>query len=155
MPTPAPVGLLRPVDFLDDPQGYCVDAAGFDANIHLDAPLQAHTCKSASDDQLFSVMRDGGVMLAEYGLCLVAASTEPASSVNVVACDSNSDGQRFRMDEDGRVFLPLPDEFSLCRGVGSGSGQPGGGRNHLRRDLLAYDCDNVDSDLSTWNMVKE
>lgn len=50
----AAAGLLRLADNLDDPQGYCVDVAGFGANIRLDASLQAHTCKPGSDDQMFA-----------------------------------------------------------------------------------------------------
>ena len=50
--------LIRLADNLDDPQGYCIDVPGFGDNLRLDAPLQAHTCKPGSDDQLFALPTD-------------------------------------------------------------------------------------------------
>lgn len=32
-------------DPLDEPEFYCVDVAGFGANLNLNGPLQAHICK--------------------------------------------------------------------------------------------------------------
>ena len=42
----------------------------------------------------------------------------------------------------------------LCIGVADGAGEPAGGRNHRRRDLMLYDCrGNMDAALVTWEMV--
>lgn len=160
IPSAAPErpGLLRLADNLDDPQGYCVDVAGFGSNIRLNAPLQAHTCKRRSNDQLFvSVpgLGDGGFRLAEYDRCLSAALLEPGATVSVAACDTNAVTQRFRLDSDGRVQLASPGAPALCLGVAHGSGEPAGGRNHLRRDLILYDCEEVDPSLVTWDLVGE
>ena len=168
-PTPSPIatdaqtptaatgsaGLLRLTDNLDDPQGYCVDVAGFGANIRLDAPLQAHTCKPGSDDQLFATGdNDGrGFRLVEYHLCLAAAMEEPNAEVIVAACDSGMVGQPFLLNNEGRVYLDREYGPTLCLGVAPGSGEPAGGRNHLRRDLALYDCEHTDPALITWEMV--
>ena len=151
-PTTALPGLLRLADNLDDPLGYCVDVAGFGANIRLDAPLQAHTCKPGSDDQLFvPTVPGGGMRLVEYDRCL-AAAMEPGAKVNVVGCDAGAVNQRFNLDEDGRVRLTTPNVPALCLGVAAGQGEPAGGRNHLRRDLALYYCEGADPALVTWEL---
>ena len=77
--TPA---LLRLRDNLDDPLGYCIDVAGFGANIRLDAPLPAHTCKPNSPDQLFAMTGDArswSVLLTGYGPCLETVQADPGA----------------------------------------------------------------------------
>ena len=152
---PTAAGLLRLADNLDDPQGYCVDVAGFGANIRLDAPLQAHTCKGRSDDQLFSAIGSGGILLVEYDRCLAAEMAESGAEINVVGCDAGADNQRFSLNEAGRVQLPSPDGPGLCLGIAAGKGEPAGGRNHLRRDLTLYYCDEVDPALITWKLSEQ
>lgn len=157
-PTASPVaatGLLRLVDFLDDPQGYCVDVDGFGANLRLDAPLQAHTCKPRSDDQLFSPLDGNGIRLERHGRCLSAPSRVPGARVGVAPCDANAATQDFHLGDDGRLRLPSEDATALCLGVADGVGEPAGGRNHLRRDLIQYDCGQVDASLIVWELVKQ
>ena len=158
VPIPATAGLLRLADNLDDPQGYCVDVAGFGANIRLDAPLQAHTCKPGSDDQMFAPIAPadgGGIRLVEYERCLAAAMAESGAEINVVGCDAGVVNQRFNLDSNGRVQLALPDGPGLCLGIAAGQGEQAGGRDHLRRDLLLYDCDSADSALITWELAEQ
>ena len=147
-------GLLRLADDLDDPQGYCVDVAGFGANIRLDAPLQAHTCKRDSDDQTFAVGEDGVIHLVAYDRCLAALGVASGAGVGVVECGAATESQRIRMGDDGRLELALPDWHALCVGVAAGSGEPAGGRNHLRRDLMLYGCDEADQNLITWTLAE-
>ena len=156
--TATPAGLLRLADNLDDPQGYCVDVAGFGANIRLNAPLQAHTCKPGSDDQLFrptDAAHGGGFRLVVYDRCLAAAIAEPGAMVSVAECDSNTATQGFSLADDGRVQLALPDSPALCLSVAGGYGEPAGGRNHLRRDLILQDCKDADLSLITWDLVEK
>jgi hypothetical protein len=40
--------LLRTVEPLDEPRGYCLDISGSGPTLDLEAPLQAHTCKGSS-----------------------------------------------------------------------------------------------------------
>jgi len=157
IPIPTAAGLLRLADNLDDPQGYCVDVAGFGANIRLDASLQAHTCKPGSDDQMFTPIAPadgGGILLVEYDRCLAVETAESGAEINVVGCDAGTVNQRFSLGEDGRVQLASPDGPGLCLGIAAGQGEPAGGRNHLRRDLLLYDCDGTDPALTTWELVE-
>ena len=151
-------GLLRLADNLDDPQGYCVDVAGFGTNIRLDASLQAHTCKPGSDDQMFAPIAPadgGGIGLVEYDRCLAAETAESGAEINVVGCDAGMASQKFSLGEDGRVQLPSPDGPVLCLGIAAGQGEPAGGRNHLRRDLLLYDCDGAEPALIAWELVEQ
>ena len=148
-------GLLRLEDFLDDPLGYCVDVAGFGANLRLDAPLQAHTCKPGSDDQLFSQRGDDGIRLERHDRCLSASAATAGSAVEVVTCDADAADQNFRLDGDGRVELLTADGSALCLGVAGGAGEPAGGRNHLRRDLVLYRCSEADGSLITWELVAQ
>ena len=148
------VGLLRLVDRLDDPLGYCVDVSGFGVNLQLDAPLQAHTCKPGSDDQLFAQL-GGGLRLERHGRCLVAGATVDGSSVGVAQCDAGAAGQRFGLDADGEIRLVAADGSALCVGVAGGSGEPAGGRNHLRRDLKLHVCDEAKPNLIRWELVKQ
>ena len=158
IPIPTTAGLLRLADNLDDPQGYCADVAGFGANIRLNAPMQAHTCKPGSDDQMFAPIAPadgGGIRLVEYDRCLTAETVGYGAEINVVGCDAGMVNQRFSLGEDGRVQLPLPDGPSLCLGIAAGQGERAGGRNHLRRDLLLYDCDEVDLSLIRWELTEQ
>lgn len=153
IPIPTAAGLLRLADNLDDPQGYCVDVAGFGANIRLDASLQAHTCKGRSDDQLFLAIGGGGILLSEYDRCLEARSAAPDSEINLAQCDADANRQRLSMDGQGRVALLSGDGSPLCLGVADGEGELAGGRNHLRRDLILYYCEESDPALITWELV--
>ena len=153
-PVPA-TGLLRLADFLDDQEGYCIDVAGFGANLMLDAPLQAHTCKPRSDDQLFSLVDGKGIRLDRHGRCLMAVEVAPDSAVGVSPCDAADAGQDFRLGNDGRIRIQSAEEQALCVGVAEGAGEPAGGRNHLRRDLMLYGCDEADRSLITWTLVEQ
>ena len=155
VPPVAAAGLLRLADFLDDREGYCIDVAGFGGNLMLDAPLQAHTCKPGSDDQLFSLLDGEGIRLDRHGRCLTAFEVAPDAMVGVSPCDAAAAGQDFRLGNDGRITIASADERGLCVGVAGGAGEAAGGRNHLRRDLMLYGCDGADRSLITWTLVEQ
>ncbi len=156
--TSAPIPfLIRLRDNLDDPLGYCIDVRGFGAGIRLDADLQAHSCKSNSpDDQSFAMMDDrlvGTIVLVEYEVCLAAADPKPGASILLHPCDDRSVSQGFELLADGRLRLHVESNDSqpeLCIGVSDGAGEPAGGRNHLRRDLMLLKCDDTDPILIAW-----
>lgn len=160
VPTPVEttlaVGLLRLADNLDDPQGYCVDVAGFGANIRLDAPLQAHTCKPGANDQLFAPLwpaENGGFRLVEYQRCLAVSEMESRATLVVSDCNIDVENQRIVLNREGHLLLASVVGSKLCVGVASGKGEPAGGRSHLRRDLALYDCDGADPSLIRWELV--
>ena len=62
----SPVALLLVIGVmprigLADARGYCIDIAGFGANIRLDDPLLVHTCKygASLEDQIFEPVGGG------------------------------------------------------------------------------------------------
>ncbi len=149
--------LIRLRDNLDDPLGYCIDVRGFGAGIRLDADLQAHSCKSNSpDDQSFAMMDDravGTIVLVDYDVCLTAADPKPGASILLRPCDDRSVSQGFELLADGRLRLQVESGVSqpeLCIGIADGAGEPAGGRNHLRRDLMLLECDEADPILIAW-----
>lgn len=131
-------------DPLDEPEFYCVDVAGFGANLNLNSPLQAHTCKPGADDEMFEFNRPsrGQLYLVEHGLCVEA----DGGKAYVRQC-SESPFQVFRYGEDRTLSI---DDDGTCLVVADGEGQPAGGRSHLRRDLQVISCDLADQSLSQW-----
>ena len=153
--------LIRLKDDLDDPLGYCIDVRGFGSGIRLDADLQAHSCKSNSpDDQSFAMLDDppaGGIVLVDHDVCLAVAEPEPGTSILLSPCDDQSVLRQFEWLDDGRVRLIVKQDASsprLCIGVADGAGEPAGGRNHFRRDLALYDCEDAAPALTTWKPAK-
>ena len=71
--------LLRAVDALDEPRGYCIDIPGSGPTLDLDAPLQGHTCKfrDAIADQLFDAAAGQHIRASEYDRCLAVEALEP------------------------------------------------------------------------------
>ena len=155
------VGLLRLRNDLDDPLGYCIDVRGFGSGIRLDADLQAHSCKSGSpDDQSFAMFGAdprGGILLFEYGVCVAVADLRVGASVLLRECDDDAVHREFEWLDAGRLRVIAQtsgSQLDLCVGVAGGSGEPAGGRNHLRRDLLLRDCDGADPSLVAWRIAK-
>ena len=65
-------------DPLDEPEFYCADVAGFGANLNVNSPLQAHTCKPGADDEMFAFNRpsEGQLYLVEHDRCLEAGGRQ-------------------------------------------------------------------------------
>ena len=131
-------------DPLDEPEFYCVDVVGFGANLNVNSPLQAHTCKPRADDEMFAFNRPslGQLYLVDHDRCLEG----DGMSLYVRSC-SESPLQRFAYGEDKRFRLEAED---VCLAVAGGDGQPAGGRSHLRRDLLLAPCTDAEPSLSRW-----
>ena len=150
--------LIRLKNDLDDPLGYCIDVRGFGSGIRLDADLQAHSCKSNSPDYQSFAMLDapmaGGIVLVDYDVCLAVVEPEPGASILLRPCDDESVFRRFEWLDDGQLHLIVEQDASRphwCIGVADGAGEPAGGRNHLRRDLMLRDCAASDLALIAWN----
>ena len=131
-------------DPLDEPEFYCVDVAGFGASLNVNAPLQAHTCKPGADDELFAFNHpaDGQLYLVEHDRCIEG----DGASLYVRPC-SESPLQRFTYGSDGTLRLGRD---ATCVSVAGGSGEPAGGRSHVRRDLLLQPCDEAAPALTSW-----
>lgn len=142
-PETAPT-LLQLVDPLDEPEFYCVDVPGFRDSLRTDRPLQAHTCKPNAADELFIADQPetGQFLMPAYDLCMTAEEgqvyTRPCAALPA---------QQFVHREDLTIG---PAGADLCLAVAGGSGEPAGGRSHLRRDLRLLPCSGVEPALSQW-----
>jgi acetyl esterase/lipase len=135
--------MLRAVDALDEPRGYCLDIAGSGPTLDLNAPLQAHTCKAEPpiDDQLFE-RTEAQVRASEHGRCLAVEALEAGQPVRLRDC---SDSRLQRWDfADGRLSLASRPE--LCVALGAARGEPWGTPRlvspaYRRQSLALAPCD--------------
>lgn len=136
--------LIQLADPLDEPEFYCVDVPGFRDSLRTDRPLQAHTCKPGADDELFSPHQPstGQFLMPAYNLCMEAES----NLVYTRPCTDTA-AQHFVHHPDGTISAA---EVDLCLSVAAGSGEPAGGRSHVRRDLRLMPCTEVAVELSQW-----
>jgi hypothetical protein len=142
-------GRIKLLDPLDEPDRYCVDVLGHDADIQLDGPLQAHTCKD-TDDQLFTMGEPapGMVLLTNYDRCLAAASGNASAPLFVRECDEADALQSWSLDASAHfVNAASP---SLCAAAAADSEPANGG--FLKRDLALVECAAADAALSTWEV---
>ena len=143
-PSYADAGLLRTVQALDEPRGYCLDIRGEGQTLQLDEPLQAHTCKYGGplDDQRFERTADGAIRAAAYDRCLAAVSLTAGAQLGVRPCGAAAT-QRWSMSWGRLSPLSRPD---LCVTVTGEKGQPAGtpiliSPVYHRRDAVLDRCD--------------
>ena len=136
--------LLQLAAPLDEPEFYCVDVPGFRDRLRTDRPLQAHTCKPNAADELFIADRPetGQFLMPAYDLCMTAEGDQ----VYIRPCAALP-AQQF-VHQDDLTIRPVGED--LCLAVAGGSGEPAGGRSHLRRDLQLLPCSGVEPALSQW-----
>jgi len=135
--------MLRAVQALDEPRGYCLDISGSGPTLDLDAPLQAHTCKAVApvDDQLFE-LNGQQVRASEHDRCLAVEALEAGQALHVLAC-SDSRLQRWRF-ADGRLSPASRPE--LCVALAAVRGEPWGTPRlvspaYRRQSLALAACD--------------
>jgi len=149
-PVTSAKGLFKLLDGLDDPMHYCLDVPGFRASVQLKSPLMAHTCKPGAEDELFTTNypKPGQIYIEAYKLCAQASISE--KKVYLKDC-SDAPEQRFSYTSNKKLQVSSSKE-PLCIVVADGSGEPAGGRNHLRRDLLLQKCSDTKDKLSQWTI---
>ena len=112
-------GYLRSAVPMDEPRGYCLDVAGFGANVRTDQPLRVHTCKYGEDniDQLFRWVdvESGHVVMPAYDRCLAAESLDDGAQVFVQEC-SDSELQAWTFVPNGNLVLRAKPDFCLTIG---------------------------------------
>jgi triacylglycerol lipase len=113
--------MLRAVQSLDEPRGYCLDISGSGPTLDLEAPLQAHTCKGVNpiDDQLFDAKEQ---QLRAHDRCIAVEALEPGKPLHMRAC-TDSRLQRWRF-ADGRLSPASRPE--LCVALAAVRGEPWG-----------------------------
>ena len=140
----ADAGLLRTIQPLDEPRGYCVDIRGEGQTLQLDEPLQLHTCKYGAplDDQRFERTADGAIRAPAYNRCLEAARLQAGAQLLVRPCAS-APMQQWTMAW-GR--LSPASRSDLCVTVAGEKGEPAGtpaliSPVYHRRDAVLERCD--------------
>ena len=143
-PSYADAGLLRTIQALDEPRGYCLDIRGEGPSLQLDQALQAHTCKYGGplDDQRFERTPDGAIKASAYDRCLAAASLAAGAQLLLQPC-RNAPAQRWSMAW-GR--LSPASRADLCVTVAGEKGEPAGtpiliSPVYHRRDAVLDRCD--------------
>jgi hypothetical protein len=143
-------GVIRLEDPLDETgrDHYCADVVGTVVEPRL--TIQAHTCKSATNDQLFATdsPRVGNISLPDDGLCLMAQRAVAGASIVTAACARDS-RQRWLSTADGQIH-PVDDE-SLCWTVSEGRGEFAGG-DYLKRTLTLEQCADFGPRYNTWTL---
>ena len=154
-PLAAEPAMLRAVQSLDEPRGYCVDISGSGATLDLDAPLQAHTCKALApvDDQLFEVAEQQ-VRASEHDRCLAVETLEAGQPLHLRAC-SDSPLQRWRF-VDGRLSPASRPE--LCVALAAVRGEPWGTPRlvspaYRRQSLALAACDEAVAGRQTFRWL--
>jgi len=112
-------GYLRSAVPMDEPRGYCLDVAGFGANVRTDEPLRVHTCKYGEDniDQLFRWVNSesGHVVMPAYDRCLAAESLLDGARLFVQECD-DSELQAWTFVPNGNLVLRARPDLCLTMG---------------------------------------
>ena len=148
--------LLRAVDALDEPRGYCVDIPGSGATLDLEAPLQAHTCKfrDAIADQLFEEGTGQRIQASEYARCLAVEALERGQPLVLRSC-SDSRLQRWQF-ANGRLSPAARAE--LCVALGAVRGEIWGTPQlitpaYRRQTLALAACDDARAKLQTFRWL--
>lgn len=112
-------GFLRTAVPMDEPRGYCLDIAGYGANVNPDEPLRVHTCKYGEDnvDMLFKWVDNltGHIVAPEYNLCVGAETMQAGSDLYVQDC-AQTNLQAWDFVPNGNLSLRARPE--LCLTVG-------------------------------------
>jgi len=148
--------LLRAVDALDEPRGYCVDIPGSGPTLDLEAPLQGHTCKfrDAIADQLFEEAAGQRIQASEYERCLAVEALERGRPLLLRAC-TDSRLQRWRL-ANGRLSPAARTELCVALGAARGEvwGTPPLITPAYRRQTLALAaCDEAQAKLQAFRWL--
>jgi len=148
--------LLRAVDALDEPRGYCIDIPGSGPTINLDAPLQGHTCKfrDAIADQLFDAAAGQHIRASEYERCLAVEALEPKQPLLLRGC-TDSRLQRWQLT-NGRLSPAARPE--LCVALGAERGERWGTPPlitpvYRRQTLALAECDEAAAKLQAFRWL--
>lgn len=139
--------IIHLADNLDEQAllGWCIDTEGRE----LSDQLQAHSCKPAGDDVLFSFSPDSGMIeSATYnGLCM--AYNAPENAVNpfgLITCDSADATQHFAYDAT-KMEIHFASDASQCLTVSPIIDDAG---PYQSRDLIVAACEELEPSFKQW-----
>lgn len=146
---------------LDESRGHCLDIAGAGANIDLNVPLQAHTCKrhfQNRGDNLFVMEErtEGKIYNPDSDVCMDAVDNIALGTLFVREC-TDSPTQLFTLTDDGELRT-AGDGTEYCvtaaptrsyPAVRLGR-EPEFGVTNVARLVLLLACEDVDNSLKQW-----
>lgn len=141
----------------DENRGWCIDAAGHQANAIMEGGVHGHTCysyenKGIAIDQGFSEndMQNGAFRLVGFGHCLTMAIDKPDSWIALTPCDGRAE-QNFRMQNDGRIVTAAG--TNLCVTLGTDLVYGGGGNPiHKIRAAVLDTCSDEKAIYQKWRV---
>lgn len=145
----------------DEPRGWCIDAAGAQANAIMVGGVHGHTCYSYEGNYDYHVAVDqrfaktdieelNRFRLEAFDHCLTLAEAEEGSWIALTPCDDRAE-QGFQLTDDGRIRSLAASE--LCVTLGTQT-VPGGGGSpvHQLRELLMQRCSDELASLQQWRL---
>ena len=139
---------------LEEPRGLCLDIPGHRAEVRLERPLHAPTCKHHiwHRDGIFdtAAFERGALHMPEYDLCVEAASSEPEAIVRLEECSASRLQTRHRGGSGEVVSGAAPD---LCLTVGPGPIRPAGA-DHIVRTVRLMLCAVESAEPQRWAFSK-
>ena len=174
-------GRIKLVSKLDEPDGLCLDLPGPMSNLLLHIPAWAHTCKPQGSDIRDMTFRFDASTVSTISnsamappLCLAVDEISQGSQMHFVECDEDSDNQKFRYIDKGRILLESTrgEETALCLTVETAAPSPRGSRprnddpkghstmvnlraSHMARSLMLEDCAAAPLEMSQWEAYRE
>lgn len=139
----------------DEDRGWCIDAAGHQANAIMEGGVHGHTCysyegKGIAVDQGFSErdMAAGRFRLTEFDHCLTMAIDKPDSWIALTPCDGRAE-QNFEITDDGRILAVAG--TNLCITLGPDLVYGGGGNPiHKIRAAVLDTCSDEKAIYQRW-----
>lgn len=141
----------------DEDRGWCIDAAGHQANAIMEGGVHGHTCysyegKGIAVDQGFSEqdIAEGRFRLVEFGHCLTMAIDKPDSWIALTPCDGRAE-QNFEITDDGRILAVAG--TNLCVTLGPDLVYGGGGNPiHKIRAAVLDTCSDEKAIYQRWRV---
>ena len=126
----------------DETRGWCIDAAGHQANAIMEGGVHGHTCYSYEGqiavDQGFSledIESKGVFRLVEFDHCMSMAIREPDSWIALTPCDGRIE-QQFEITDDGRIISKAAPELCITLGLDTVYGGGGNPIHKIRTSTL-------------------
>lgn len=139
----------------DEHRGWCIDAAGHQANAIMEGGVHGHTCYSYEGqiavDQGFSledIENKGIFRLVEFDHCMSMAIREPDSWIALTPCDGRIE-QQFEITKDSKIISMAAPELCLTLGLDMVYGG-GGNPIHKIRTSTLDTCSEEKSKYQRW-----
>ena len=145
-------------DKLDEPRGYCIDIRGHKESAKFNRGLQAHTCYSYQGqigvDQAFdkTSVKLGKFYIPYFNVCMEAKELIKGATLVLKEC---TNGIKQNFTHTLNKTIKHMGKNNLCVTVAKGKSKKGRGGTppHLMRHLIIDDCQEVENQYNTWQMI--